>query len=99
MSSKRNEECFKCREPDKEEHQALKALQRGDATEYRQRLALRLIINVFSRSHDMLFIPGAADQTVFMNGRAFVGQKILKYLNIPVGKLKEEENDGEDSKS
>jgi len=99
LSSKRSEECFQCRELDKEEHQAIKALQRGDASEYQQRLALKVIINVFSRSHDMLFIPGAADQTVFMNGRAFVGQKILKYLNIPIGKLQEEEHDGENTQS
>lgn len=97
--SKRNEECFQCADLHKEEHQALKALSKGEATEYQQRLALKVIVNIFSRSHDMLFIPGAPDQTVFMNGRAFVGQKILKYLNIPVGKLKEEENDGEEIQS
>jgi hypothetical protein len=99
LNSKRGEECFQCRELDKEEHQAIKALYRGDATEYQQRLALKVIINVFSRTHDMPFIPGAADQTAFMNGRAFVGQKLLKYLNIPIGKLQEEEDDGENTQS
>lgn len=88
--SKRDSECFKCRELTKPEHEALKALHAGEADEYQQQLALKVIVNVFSRAQDMTYIPGSFDQTAVLSGRAFVGQKILKYLNIPVGKLIEE---------
>jgi hypothetical protein len=73
----------------KDEVIALQCLHRGEANEYQQRLALKVIVNDFSRAQDALYIPGSFDQTAFLNGRAFVGQRILKYINIPVGKLDE----------
>lgn len=66
---------------------AIQALHRGEATAYQQKLALKVIVNDFCRAHDALYIPGSFDQTAFLNGRAFVGQRILKFINIPVGKL------------
>jgi hypothetical protein len=77
------------RTPTKEEVIALQCLHRGEANEYQQKLALKVIVNDFCRAHDALYIPGSFDQTAFLNGRAFVGQRILKYINIPVGKLDE----------
>jgi len=88
---KNNEECFKTPGLDKHEHAALKALHKGDASEHQQRLALHVIVNKLSRAHDVLFIPGSSDESAFLSGRAFVGQKILKYLNVPIGKLKQQE--------
>ena len=73
----------------KDEVIALQALHKGDATPYQQKLALKVIVNDFCRAQDALYIPGSFDQTAFLNGRAFVGQRILKYINIPVGKLDE----------
>jgi hypothetical protein len=72
------------------EHAALKAVYAGEATPGQQRLTLQVITNKFARSHDLLYIPGSFDGSAFMNGRAFVGQKILKYLNLPIGKLPDE---------
>ena len=74
-------------EPDEHDHAALVALSKGEATEHQQVLALRLIVNNFSRAHDLLYIPDSFDQSAFLNGRAFVGQKILKFINKPVGKI------------
>lgn len=71
----------------KQEVVALKALANGDATETQQKLALYVIVNKFSRAQDLLYVPGSFDETAALNGRAFVGQQILKYLKIPVGKL------------
>lgn len=68
---------------------ALKALQRGDASPEQQHLALTVIVNKLARAHDTLYIPNSFDATAFLNGRAYVGQTILKYLNIPIGKLDE----------
>lgn len=77
------------RELTKPEVIALQALHQGEATPYQQRLALKVIVNDFCRAQDALYIPGSFDQTAFLNGRAFVGHRILKYINIPVGKLDE----------
>ena len=86
-------QCFKYEELTNEEHIALKELAKGNADEYQQRLALKIIVNSFSRTHDNCFIPGEPDQGNFIAGRAFVGQQILLHLNVPVGKLKQEEDD------
>lgn len=83
-------QCFKCREPTKQEVLALKAVYDGTANDGQQRLALKVIVNNFSRAQDLLYIPESFDETAFLNGRAYVGQRILKYINIPVGKLKED---------
>ena len=80
---------FKYQALTKQEIVALKALQKGEASEYQQRLALVVITNKLCRAQDQLYIPGSFDATAFLSGRAFVGQAILKYLNIPVGKLDE----------
>jgi len=96
MANKKTEECFKCRDIDKQEHEAVKALGKGEADAYQQRLALKVIVNDISRTHDLCYIPDSQDQSAFIAGRAFVGQKILKYLNIPVGKIKEENSNEED---
>ena len=77
------------RELHKDEVVAIQALYKGEATPYQQKLALKVIVNDFSRAHDALYVPGSFDQTAFLNGRAFVGQRILKYINISVGKLNE----------
>lgn len=71
----------------KREATALKALATGEATEVQQKLALYVIVNKFARAQDLLYVPGSFDETAILNGRAFVGQQILKYINIPVGKL------------
>ena len=82
-------QCMKTDELTKAEVGALQSLRDGDATERQQQVALYVIVNKLSRAQDALYIPGSFDQSAFLSGRAFVGQTILKYLNIPVGKLDE----------
>ncbi len=93
MAAKPKDECFRCADLTKQEHAALKAVHVGEANAHQQRLTLKVIISIFSRAHDILYIPDSFDQSAFMNGRAFVGQKILKYLNIPVGTLDDDEKE------
>ena len=81
---------FECPPITEQEHQALRAAYRGEATEYQQRLVLEVIVNKFARTHDLLICPGSPEGTGIMNGRAFVGMKILKYLNLPVGTIDHE---------
>lgn len=77
------------------EHAALKAVYQGQADEYQQRLALKVIVNTFSRAHDVSYVPGSFDQSAFLAGRGYVGQIILKYLNLPIGRLPEGDNHNE----
>lgn len=83
--------CFQVPKLTEDEVRAIKAVGVGEATEYQQRLALKVIVNKFSRAHDMQFVPGQPDQGDVLTGRAFVGSQILKYLNIEIGKLQNEE--------
>jgi len=87
MSNKKQNPCFQTPPLNKLEIEALKALNKGEATEHQQKLALATICNKFSRAQDALYVPGTFDETAFLNGRAFVGQKILKIINLPIGKL------------
>lgn len=75
---------------DKDEILAIKALKTGTATEAQQKLALYVFVNKLARAHDLLYIPGDTHATAFLNGRAFVGAQVLEVLNIPVGRLLEE---------
>jgi len=89
--------CFRYKALTKEEHQALTSLNKGEANEYQQRLALSVIVNKFSRAHNTLYIPDSFDQSAFLNGRAFVGHEILKHLQIPVGQLDNEVKEDEET--
>lgn len=80
-------ECFRVDDPTEAQANAIKAVYKGEADAYQQRLALAYICNRLARAQDMLFVPGSQDETAFLNGRAFVGQKILKIINVPIGRL------------
>ena len=86
-------ECFRVTRVTRAEHTALKMLRTGEADAYQQKLALQVIVNKFCRTHDIQFIPGSPDESAFISGRAFPGQQILKHLTLPVGQLKEEDED------
>ena len=87
-------QCLIVKKPNKQEHEAIKNLSKGIATEHQQRLALKFIINSVSRAQDLLYIPGGGfDETAFLNGRAFVGQNILKLLNVPIGTYEDKAED------
>lgn len=87
MTKKKVDECFQTLPISKHEVEAIKALDKGNATEHQQKLALAVIIKKFSRTHDLLFIPNSHDETAFLSGRGFVGDKILKIISQPIGKL------------
>ena len=68
----------------KKEHQAIRAMGRGDADAHEQALALEVIVKKFSRAFDMSYVPGSSTASAFLAGRGFVGQQITKYINQPV---------------
>ena len=77
------------------ETRALKALAKGEATPEQQKLALEAIIFKFSGFGDVPFVPGAPDESAFMSGRQFVGNRINRHLRQTVAALHpNEEEDG-----
>lgn len=73
----------------KDEIIALQMVWKGEADPYQQKLAVSVIVKKLSRANDLLYIPGSFDETAFLNGRAFVGMALMKYLNEPVGRMKQ----------
>ena len=89
---------FKCRKPSKAEANAFKRLYEGTAQPHQQQMALKYLVDALCRPHDMLYLPGDPESTAFLNGRAFVGQKILKLIKVPIGKLAlQEDNNNEEA--
>lgn len=73
---------------------ALKALQAGSASEGQQKRALAWIINQAAGTYDLPFRPGGPEgdrATVFATGRMFVGQQLVKLLNLPTALIPESE--------
>lgn len=75
-------ECFNVAPLTKEEAYSIRALQAGEANPYQQALALSAIIKKVCRTYDISFVPGAADQSNFLEGRAFTGKYLMKVLKI-----------------
>lgn len=74
--------CLKTPSLSKQEIYALQALEAGEANQGMQRIALQAILKKICRVYDCHFIPGSDRETVFMEGRGFVGQQILKHLRL-----------------
>jgi len=70
---------------------ALQALARGEATPEQQKRALDWIINNGARCYDVSFIPDNQYATAFMEGRRFVGSKIVTMLKLNLQKLTRKE--------
>lgn len=65
---------------------AIRRLARGEATKDQQMLALNWIITRAAYTYDFHFRPsedGGERDTAFALGRAFVGQQIVKIINMP----------------
>lgn len=65
---------------------ALKALREGRADPHQQTLALEWIVHALCGTYDMPFRPGGEDgrrDTDFACGKQFVGQQIVKLINLP----------------
>lgn len=71
---------------DDDDTRAVKALAAGKASESQQQRALRWIINSACGTYDQPFRPGegGARDTDFACGKQFVGQQIVKQINMPM---------------
>lgn len=71
---------------------AMQALARGDATQDMQRRALRWIIDRACETYGFPYRPGANDRdTNLALGRQFVGQQIVKLLNLNLAAMRRTE--------
>jgi len=67
---------------------AVKAVAKGEATAAEQKLAMDWIIEAASARWDVPFYSdkdGGDRETAFACGRIFVGQQIIKLVNMPAG--------------
>ena len=69
---------------------AIKALSTGTANEGQQQRALRWIIEVVCGTYDLSYRPTSDRETVFAEGRRFVGLNIVKALNLDTTKLRKD---------
>lgn len=63
---------------------ALQALARGDADAHQQRRALDWIIRQGAATYQQSFVPGDSHATAFIEGRRFVGTKIVELLAVSI---------------
>jgi len=69
---------------------AFQALERGDATEHQQKVALAWLIEQAAGYYDISFSPESDRLTSFAEGRRFVGSQVVKLLRIDRSKMEKE---------
>lgn len=68
---------------------AIQALARGDAEESQQKRALTVIVEKLAGTYEHTFVPGAQDQTTYLEGRRSVGLQIVKLLKVDLAALRQ----------
>jgi hypothetical protein len=68
---------------------ALQALARGDATPDQQLRALKWVIEAAAGTYEHTFVPGASDQSTYLEGRRSVGLQMVKLLKVSLPALKQ----------
>ena len=73
---------------------AIQALSRGTANMEQQKRALAWIIERAAGTYDMSYRPGGVDgerDTVFAEGRRFVGNQLVKMTKLKMGQTRREQ--------
>lgn len=68
---------------------AIQALARGDAEASQQKRALTVIVEKLAGTYEHTFVPGAQDQTTYLEGRRSVGLQIVKLLKVDLAALRQ----------
>ncbi len=74
---------------------ALQDLQAGTANEGQQQRALKWLINNLCRTYDTQYFPESSRDTDFALGKRWVGQQLVKLLNIKLGLIKKDQEETE----
>lgn len=67
---------------------AVQALSRGEASPEQQRAALNWLINVAAGTYNQSFSEAGDRETVFAEGRRFVGLQLVKQLHLSLNALR-----------
>lgn len=70
---------------------AIQALLRGEADAGQQKRALEWIINAAAGTYEVSYVPDS-DQTIFAEGRRFVGLQIVKLMKLNLNTMSRIEN-------
>ncbi len=62
---------------------ALQNLERGQANEVQQKLALNFIVRRLCGTYDNTFMPDSDRETVFAEAKRHVGLELVKLINMP----------------
>lgn len=82
-----------------EELAAVKAVQRGEATEEQQRLAWFFITETLCETYGLSFRPDSERHTIFAEGKRFVGLQLIKLSKTSPSKLRsKDDGSGDDGK-
>ena len=67
---------------------AFKSLEKGVASEAEQKLVMDFLIRIGCRTYDTDWFP---DERIscFAAGRRYVGQQIVRFINLKIGKLQQ----------
>ena len=68
---------------------AIQSLAAGEATPEMQKRALNFLINKACLTYDLSYRPDSDRETVFAEGRRFVGLQLVKLLNINLAAIKQ----------
>ena len=64
--------------------EAMRALEKGNASEEQQKLALNWIIMAAAGTYDQSFVVGDPHLTTFREGRRSVGLQVVKLLKVKI---------------
>ncbi len=67
---------------------AIQAVAQGRASEDQQRRAFRFIVYVICGNYDLPYRPASARDTDFALGKMFVGQQLVKFVNLNLAVLR-----------
>lgn len=68
---------------------AIQALVRGDASPEQQRRAVDYIINDIAGTYDMSYRPDSERDSVFAEGKRFVGLQIVKAIKLNLARIRQ----------
>lgn len=68
---------------------AIQALVRGDASPEQQRRAVDYIINDIAGTYDMSYRPDSERDSVFAEGKRFVGLTIVKAIKLNLARMRQ----------
>lgn len=71
-----------------EDAYALQAVMQGRASEDQQRRAMQFVVNDLCGTYDLSYRPTSDRDTVFAEGKRFVGLQLIKFAKLNIARLR-----------